>query len=61
MLRLQQELNTVYACDCDLCKKKGYYWVFPLRDEVEIVRGDDAGISKYRIRGGEEKHSVSSS
>ncbi|RAL03946.1 GFA family protein [Aspergillus ibericus CBS 121593] len=54
-LRLHQPLETVYACQCDLCSKKGYLWLFPAEDEFEIRRGGGE-VARYRAQASHEEH-----
>ncbi|ESZ89779.1 hypothetical protein SBOR_9839 [Sclerotinia borealis F-4128] len=34
------EITTVTQCDCSICFKKGYRWVFPAKDCFEIIKGE---------------------
>ncbi|OOG00624.1 hypothetical protein ASPCADRAFT_39357 [Aspergillus carbonarius ITEM 5010] len=54
-LCLHQPLATVYACQCGLCVKKGYLWLFPAEDEFEITRGVGE-VASYCAQASHEEH-----
>ncbi|PYI11770.1 hypothetical protein BO78DRAFT_425659 [Aspergillus sclerotiicarbonarius CBS 121057] len=54
-LRLYQPLETVYACQCGLCSKKGYLWLFPAEDEFEITQGGGE-VARYHAQASHEEH-----
>ncbi|PWY94650.1 hypothetical protein BO94DRAFT_582038 [Aspergillus sclerotioniger CBS 115572] len=54
-LRLPQPLETTHACQCGLCAKKGYLWLFPARDEFEITRGGGE-MTRYCAQTSHEEH-----
>jgi hypothetical protein len=42
------ELTSVMECNCSICSKKGYKWVFPTEDAF-IVEKDDGKLKDYRF------------
>ncbi|KAF2174366.1 hypothetical protein K469DRAFT_500987, partial [Zopfia rhizophila CBS 207.26] len=41
------EIKSVYECDCSICYKNGYLWVFPYLHDYKIVKGDDNTLKEY--------------
>jgi hypothetical protein len=42
------ELKSGMTCNCSICSKKGYIWVFPSKEDLEIHRGLD-GMTTYKF------------
>ncbi|KAK3307221.1 glutathione-dependent formaldehyde-activating enzyme [Chaetomium strumarium] len=40
------EIKSAHECNCSICHKKGYLWVFP-PGKPQFVKGDDAGLTHY--------------
>ncbi|UNI17665.1 hypothetical protein JDV02_003991 [Purpureocillium takamizusanense] len=41
------EIKSVFECNCSICHKKGYLWVFPGEGRFSIVKGGDDALSGY--------------
>ena len=52
------ELKKVTACNCSICLKKGYLWVFPSASPLTIERGDGS-LNVYKFGTGVMEHKVS--
>ncbi|PTB69212.1 hypothetical protein BBK36DRAFT_1112129 [Trichoderma citrinoviride] len=44
---LPEPLKSAFHCDCSICTKKGYLWVFPGKGNVEVVKGSLEGLTAY--------------
>jgi|SRR3569833_2949594 len=51
------EIKSVLECDCSICHKKGYLWVFP-EARFEIVKGSDGSLSRYTFGSNKLEHKV---
>ncbi|KAK4239026.1 centromere protein V [Achaetomium macrosporum] len=40
------EIKLAHECNCSICHKKGYLWVFP-KTKPQFVKGDDAALKNY--------------
>lgn len=41
------EIKSAFECNCSICHKKGYLWVFPGDGRFEIVKGTDDTLARY--------------
>ncbi|POR35307.1 Glutathione-dependent formaldehyde-activating enzyme [Tolypocladium paradoxum] len=41
------EIKSVLECNCSICHKKGYLWVFPAEGRFDIVKGTDDTLTRY--------------
>ncbi|KAH8602125.1 Mss4-like protein [Bisporella sp. PMI_857] len=39
------EIKEATECNCSLCHKKGYLWIFPPKDALKILKGDGSLVS----------------
>ena len=53
------EIKSASDCNCSICFKKGYKWIFP-GDSMTIIKGEDA-LVEYTFAAGNTKHRVHSS
>jgi hypothetical protein len=51
------EIKSVTACNCSICTKKGYLWIFP-QSPISIVKGDGA-LKEYAFGPKKTIHLVS--
>ncbi|KAK5654648.1 hypothetical protein OQA88_6969 [Cercophora sp. LCS_1] len=40
-------LESAGECNCSICQKKGYLWVYGSRDQFRVVKGDENDLSSY--------------
>ncbi|KAH8667809.1 glutathione-dependent formaldehyde-activating enzyme [Ilyonectria robusta] len=46
------EIKTVKECNCSICSRKGYLWLFPpTRDGFKIVKGAEDDLTTYKFAG----------
>ncbi|KAH6605969.1 glutathione-dependent formaldehyde-activating enzyme [Trichoderma cornu-damae] len=50
------ELKSAFYCNCSICAKKGYLWLFPGDDNVKIVKGSLEGLTAYTFGPKKLKH-----
>ncbi|KAL7938807.1 Mss4-like protein [Trichoderma chlorosporum] len=43
------EIKSAFDCNCSICTKKGYLWVFPGKGNVNIVKGSLEGLTAYQF------------
>ncbi|KAI9901625.1 hypothetical protein N3K66_003442 [Trichothecium roseum] len=43
------EIKEVTSCNCSICVRKGYLWVFPGKDNFRFVKGDADGLTGYEF------------
>lgn len=55
------EITSVTACNCSICVRKAYLWVFPGRDNYKVVKGDEDSLTSYAFAGKNMDHKVSDS
>lgn len=55
------EIKTYTECNCSICFKKGYAWLFPGHDNIKVVKGDDNTLKTYQFNEGKFEHRVSGS
>ena len=36
------------ACNCSICSKKAYLWIFPVKSQLEIEKGEET-LSEYQF------------
>lgn len=42
------QITSVHECNCSICSKKGYLWVFVgVDDDFRVVKGADADLTSY--------------
>lgn len=51
------EIQSVSECNCSICRKKGYLWVFP-QGRFEIVKGTDDVLTRYSFGSDRFAHKV---
>jgi hypothetical protein len=52
-------IRAVKQCNCSICHKKGYLWVFPETvDHFKFVKGDEDAISSYTFNAKSKVHKV---
>ena len=52
------ELTSVTECNCSICFKKSYKWIYPLPENFTIEKGSLASLSCYTFGKGEMEHMV---
>lgn len=52
------EIKSVNECNCSICYKKGYLWLFPPADAFKIVKGDEDALTAYSFSTGTTLHKV---
>ncbi|OTA02580.1 Glutathione-dependent formaldehyde-activating, GFA [Trichoderma parareesei] len=51
------EIKSAIDCNCSICAKKGYLWIFPGKGNVEIVKGSvEEGLTAYEFGPKKLKH-----
>ncbi|RFU80578.1 glutathione-dependent formaldehyde-activating enzyme [Trichoderma arundinaceum] len=50
------EIKSAFHCDCSICKKKGYLWFFPGKDNVNIIKGKLEDLTTYEFGPKKLKH-----
>ncbi|KAM7214092.1 centromere protein V [Rhypophila decipiens] len=45
------EIKSVAECNCSLCYKKGYLWVFPGAGDFKVVKGSEDDLTTYTLGG----------
>ncbi|EOO01487.1 putative glutathione-dependent formaldehyde-activating gfa protein [Phaeoacremonium minimum UCRPA7] len=50
------EIKTVFECNCSICSKKGYAWLFPGADNFKPVKGDVKDLTEYTFNDGNYIH-----
>lgn len=48
-----------FKCNCSLCVKKGYLWVFPGQSNFDFIRGDESMLVTYKFGPRKLSHKVS--
>jgi hypothetical protein len=43
------EIKGVGQCNCSICTKKGYLWVFPSTENFKIVKGAESDLTEYQF------------
>ncbi|KAM0795539.1 hypothetical protein BDR22DRAFT_796515, partial [Usnea florida] len=43
------ELKQVFACNCSICSKKGYFWAFPSSDDLFVVEKGHDRLKDYQF------------
>ena len=51
-------LSSVTECNCTICAKKGYLWVFMQRGTFEVLQGSEDGLSVYTFGPHQRFHKV---
>lgn len=52
------EIETYNECNCSMCHKKGYAWIFPAEENLSIVKGSIDGLTAYTFNNGDFTHRV---
>ncbi len=52
------EITAAYACNCSICSKKGYLWIFPPAGAYKAVKGDEKDLKTYIFNEGNLDHKV---
>lgn len=52
------EIKAVKQCNCSICHKKGYLWVFPGADDFNFVKGIEDDLTSYAFNDGKINHKV---
>lgn len=52
------DLSVVTSCNCSLCRKSGYLWVFPDANNIKCTRGEESTLGTFETEA--LKHEVSS-
>lgn len=52
------EIKTSSECNCSMCHKKGYAWVFPSEDNLSIIKGSIEGLTAYKFNSENFTHRV---
>lgn len=52
------EINSAAQCNCSICYKKGYLWLFPGPGDFQVVKGDEADLRVYTFGEGTTLHKV---
>lgn len=52
------EITSVYYCNCSLCVKKGYLWIFPGQKNIKILRGNEDKLTSYKFGPKKLSHKV---
>lgn len=52
------EIKTSNECNCSMCHKKGYSWVFPAEGNLTIVKGSIEGLAAYKFNSEDFTHRV---
>jgi hypothetical protein len=56
---LLPKLESVTECNCSICFKKSYKWIYPLPENFTIDKGSLASLSSYTFGKDELMHLVS--
>jgi len=51
------EIKSATTCNCSLCVKKGYLWIFPLKKDFQVLAGDDE-LASYQFGEKTRTHKV---
>lgn len=57
---LLSENQAAYQCNCSLCVKKGYLWLFPGQDNFTVVKGSEDSLKTYKFGPKKLSHKVTS-
>ncbi|RDA87052.1 hypothetical protein CP532_3256 [Ophiocordyceps camponoti-leonardi (nom. inval.)] len=50
------EIKAAKACNCSICHKKGYLWLYPEGERLRFVKGSDDSMTGYTFGSGKIKH-----
>ncbi|KAL7951524.1 Mss4-like protein [Trichoderma barbatum] len=50
------KIKSAFNCNCAICTKKGYLWIFPGKDNVNIVKGSLEDLTTYQFGPKKLKH-----
>lgn len=50
------EIKTYNECNCSICHKKGYAWLFPSKGNLDIVKGSIDDLKAYTFNKGGYVH-----
>ncbi|KAK4073872.1 hypothetical protein Trihar35433_3346 [Trichoderma harzianum] len=50
------EIKSAAECNCNICNKKGYLWIFPGQDNVKIIKGSIEDLTTYAFGPKKLKH-----
>ncbi|TFB07079.1 hypothetical protein CCMA1212_000381 [Trichoderma ghanense] len=50
------ELKSAFSCNCSICTKKGYLWIFPGKGNAKIVKGSVEELAAYEFGPKKLKH-----
>lgn len=53
------DIKSVFECNCSICYKKGYLWLFPGDAKFSIIQGDDCTLTAYAFGPQKLTHRVS--
>lgn len=53
------EIKALSQCNCSMCHKKGYAWLFPADGNLTFVKGSVDGLTTYRFNSEDFMHRVS--
>ena len=42
-------IKSVIICNCSLCTKKGYLWIYPGRGQFQSTKGDFGSLQHYQF------------
>jgi hypothetical protein len=56
---LLPEIDSVTECNCSICFKKSYKWIYPLPENFTVEKGSLATLSSYTFGKDELMHLVS--
>jgi hypothetical protein len=54
------EFTTARTCDCSICTQKSYFWVFPKKEDVTVLRGEE-NLTEYTFGTNQYLHKVGES
>lgn len=43
------EVESAHECNCSLCVKKGYLWIFPGQNNFRVLVGDEDKLATYKF------------
>ncbi len=52
------EIKTYGECNCSICSRKGYAWLFPAAGAFSVVKGDEKDLTEYKFNAEKYSHKV---
>lgn len=52
------EIKSVGECNCSICHRKAYLWVFPGKDNFRVVKGGVDQLTSYTFGSKKMEHKV---